>query len=136
MVSGWGVSGVWMGDRCVCGALAPMPGCDRCHCCWLQRCSVDMVWGLMANAKWIAFLLSFSNQWPLKALYNTTLTHSCTHSHTDSGVSHERRQPACREQSGSRPWTPRRWARTSNLLVTSQPALPPELIRPTHTGVS
>ena len=42
------------------------------------------------------FLSFFCNQLPFKALYNIalTFTHSCTHSHTDGGVSHARRQPA------------------------------------------
>ena len=47
--------------------------------------------------------------------YCITFTHSCTHSHTDGGVNHARRQPAGEEQSG---WgvcsrTPRRSARRS-----------------------
>ena len=35
------------------------------------------------NGKQTAFIQHFSNQWPLKALYNTA-QHSCTHSHTYS----------------------------------------------------
>ena len=67
--------------------------------------------------------------------YCPTLTHSCTHSHTDGGVSHARRQLARQGQLG--------WGvllrdtltldtlggagdRTSNISVTSQTALPPE----------
>ena len=66
-----------------------------------------------------------------------TFTHSCTHSHTDGGVSHARRQSARREQLGcgvslrdtdtrldTRLWGAK--DRTSNLTVTSQPTLPPE----------
>ena len=68
-----------------------------------------------------------------KATYN----HSCTHSHTDGGVNHTRQRPVRREPSG--------WGallrdtqpggagdRTINLPVTSQPALPPELLPPFH----
>ena len=55
------------------------------------------------NGKWTAFIQCFSKQWPLKALnlqYCLKFPHSCTHSHTDGGVSHARRQPAHLEQSG------------------------------------
>ena len=52
------------------------------------------------NGQRTAFIQRFSNQRPLKAFYNhcLTFTHSCTHSHTDCGVHHMRRQPAHREQ--------------------------------------
>ena len=84
--------------------------------------------------KWTAFIPLFSNQWTLKALYNIvlTFTYSCTHSHIDGGVDHAGRQPARQEQSGclaqGHPDTQLGGARdrTSNLLVTSQPVLPPE----------
>ena len=67
-----------------------------------------------------------------KALYKYCLTfiHSCTHSHTASGVSHATWQPACPEQSGGEvpcSGTPRhpargsrRGNRTHNLAVTNQ----------------
>jgi hypothetical protein len=77
-----------------------------------------------------------SNQWPLKAFlqYCVTFTHSYTHSHTDGGVSHAGRQPARREPLGGgillREHLDTQLGgagdRTSNLPVTSQPALPPE----------
>ena len=86
--------------------------------------------------KWTAFMQRFSKQWPLKALYNycLTFTHSYTHLHPDGGDSHAGRQPAGQERSGRGvcSGTPRystlggAGGRTSNLPVTSQPALPPE----------
>ena len=66
-----------------------------------------------------------------KALYNTA-SHSPIHAHIDGGVSHAGRQPARNSQGEMpNPTTPRPSARrsldpTSNLPVTSQPALPPE----------
>ena len=58
-----------------------------------------------------------------------TFTLSYRHSHADGGVNHAGRQPARREASRSgTPLYSTRGARdrTSNLPVTSQPALPPE----------
>ena len=95
--------------------------------------------------KWTAFIQRIScNQWPSNALYNTAShspIHSFTHSHTDGGVDHARRQPARRGAVRVRCLahghldTQARRSRGSNqrpCLVTSQPALPPELLPPTH----
>jgi hypothetical protein len=81
--------------------------------------------------KWTAFIQRFSNQCP--ALYYLTFTHSCTHSHR------RRCQPCEATASLSRAVRVRCLAQghldtqlggagdqTSNLLVTSQPALPPD----------
>ena len=89
----------------------------------------------VVNGKWTAFTihihsLRFSNQWPLKGLYNTR-----THSPTAGGVNHARRQPARQEWLGVRCQGAQGHLdsqlggagdRTSNLPVTSQPSLPPE----------
>ena len=72
--------------------------------------------------------MCFSNQWSLKAIC-LILTHSCTHSHTDGGVSHAMRRPARREQLGlgallrdtSTLSHEEPGDRTSHLPVTSQP---------------
>ena len=64
-----------------------------------------------------------------KALYNIHPHHS----HTDGGVKHAGRQPACQEQSG---WgvllrdTSTLGDQTSSCAFTNQPALPPELLPP------
>ena len=65
--------------------------------------------------------------------------HSRTHSRTDGGVNHARRQPARREltvrvrclaQGHLDTQLGGAGDRTNNLQVTSQPALPPELLLP------
>ena len=66
-----------------------------------------------------------------KATYN----HSCTHSHNDGGVYHTGRQPGAvrvRRRLAQGHLHTRGGARdrTSNLPVTSQPGLPPELLPP------
>ena len=70
-----------------------------------------------------------------KALCNVAFTHSCTHSHTDGGVSHARRQPARQEQLGLgallRDTSTLAGVRASNLAVGSQSATPLELL-PNH----
>ena len=72
--------------------------------------------------------------------YCLTVTHSCTHSHTDGRVNHARQQPARQgavtvrglaqghlNPLGLRWGSGRSQDRTSNLAVISKPALPPEL---------
>ena len=72
-----------------------------------------------------------------KALYSIAC-HSPIHAHTDCRVNHARRQPARLEQLGLGRCLPQGHCntqlggagdRTSNLAVTSQPTLPPELIQ-------
>ena len=84
------------------------------------------------TASLAVFIPRFSIQRPLKAVQHClTFTRSRTHSHPDGGVSHAGRQPARQEQSG-RGVSLRdtqlggAGARTSDLPVTSQPALPPQ----------
>ena len=67
-------------------------------------------------------------------------SHSRTHSHTDGGVSHARRQPARREQLGLGALLKHTSTLSQeepeigrNLQITSQPALPPELL-PLHNN--
>ena len=76
--------------------------------------------------------LCFSDQWPLKALY--IFIFNIHPSQTDGGVNHSRLEPARLEQLGFGCLTQGHLDcqlggagdRTSNLLVASQPALPPE----------
>ena len=58
-----------------------------------------------------------SNQWPFAAQYCLTFTHSCTHS---------RRSQPCQATAVRCLAQGHHDTRTSNLWVTSQPALPPE----------
>ena len=83
-----------------------------------------------------AFILRFSNQWSLKALYNIAITfiRSCTHSHTDGGVSHAKATASssgevrarCIAQGHLDTQLGGAGDLTNYLPVTSQPALPPE----------
>ena len=79
-------------------------------------------------SKWTAFIQRVSNQRPLKALYNIA-SHSTTHSHTPSSES------TTQASAGSSGAVRVRClgqghhdTQTSNLRVTSRPALPPELL--------
>ena len=97
------------------------------------RKRIDLI-GLLAmvKGKWTAFIVRFSNRWPLKALYNITqhsLTHAQIHTH-DGGVSHARHKENLDIQLGGV------GDRTSNLPVTNQPALPSEPHAPDGTQTS
>ena len=88
----------------------------------------------MVNGKLTAFIQHFSNQGPFKALNNIAL-HSPTHTHIQTKmavsamqgdsqlVGSSKGEVSC---SGTPRHSRRKQDRTSNLLVTSQPALPPE----------
>ena len=85
----------------------------------------------MANGKWTAFIERFSNQWSLKALYNIAQhspIHAPLHVHIQTLTAVSTTQ-GDGQLVGSllRDTTTQLGGagdRTSNLLVTSQPALP------------
>ena len=84
-----------------------------------------------SNGKQTAFIQRFSHQWPLKVLYNIA-SHSPIHTHTDAWrvTASSSRAVMVRRLTQGHLHTQLGGAgdRTSNLPVTSQPALPPELL--------
>ena len=87
--------------------------------------------------KWTAFIHGFSIKWPLKALYNIASQspirghiHTPTAKSTTQGVSQlvgsSYGGVSCSRTSRHSMCDPRSRDRTSNVPVTSQPALPPE----------
>ena len=82
---------------------------------------------------WTAFIQRFSTQWPLKVLYNTA-SRSPVHAHIHTPMAEESATQGVRSGQGEgvslRGHLDTRLGgagdRTSNLQVTSRPALPPE----------